>query len=225
MYMYKCNVFLSAFTYIEQQLTFMMSYAWNQLSKLSYSFLSGFVVGLPVYITINDYLFSIARVEGSSMQPTLNPIKMGKSDVVFLDRWHVDYENISRGDIVAITSPYDQNVNFIKRIIGLEGDVVRTPRYKYKFAFVPRGHCWIEGDNSKSSLDSNSFGPISLGLIKGHATHIVWPPSRWKKLEHFVPINRLPTRLDKLNKREKRTVQSNDDEQCIDDDIEVYENG
>ena len=30
-----------------------------------------------------------------------------------------------------------------------------------------------------------------MGLIQGKATHIVWPPSRWQKLETFSPEDRL----------------------------------
>lgn len=26
---------------------------------------------------------------------------------------------------------------------------------------VPEGHCWVEGDNKASSLDSRTFGPVS----------------------------------------------------------------
>ena len=32
---------------------------------------------------------------------------------------------------------------------------------------------------------------MSLGLIQGKATHIVWPPGRWQKLEMFSPEGRL----------------------------------
>lgn len=166
---------------------------WQRLGNFTYSFLSGIVIGLPVYITINDYLFYVARVEGTSMQPTLNPNHRKESDVVFLDRWNASTENIQRGDIVALTSPTDHTISFIKRIIGLEGDFIRTPRYKNDYVYVPRGHCWVEGDNVCSSLDSNSFGPVSLGLVKGRATHIVWPPKRWSKLEHNIPPFRSPT--------------------------------
>lgn len=34
---------------------------------------------------------------------------------------------------------------------------------------IPKGHVWLEGDNSARSLDSRSFGPIPYGLIKGRA--------------------------------------------------------
>ena len=47
--------------------------------------------------------------------------------------------------------------------------------------YIPRGQFWVEGDNSRSSLDSNSFGPVSLGFGKGHAIHIAWKPKfEWK---------------------------------------------
>ena len=169
------------------------------LSKFSSSFLSGVVIGLPIYITVNDYVFCVARVEGTSMQPTLNPKFRKQSDVVILDRWNTNYDNIKRGDIVALTSPNNQNVSFIKRVIGLEGDVVETPRYRHSYVYIPRGHCWVEGDNSRSSLDSNSFGPVSLGLVKGRATHIVWPPKRWQSLEHILPEDRKPTSLENFS--------------------------
>jgi len=26
---------------------------------------------------------------------------------------------------------------------------------------IPEGHCWVEGDNPASSMDSRSFGPVS----------------------------------------------------------------
>ena len=174
---------------------------FKMLSKFSSSFLSGVVIGLPIYITVNDYVFCVARVEGTSMQPTLNPKFRKQSDVVILDRWNTNYDNIKRGDVVALTSPNNQNVSFIKRVIGLEGDVVETPRYRHSYVYIPRGHCWVEGDNSRSSLDSNSFGPVSLGLVKGRATHIVWPPKRWQSLEHILPEDRKPKSLENLNRR------------------------
>ncbi|CBX99081.1 hypothetical protein LEMA_P083200.1 [Plenodomus lingam JN3] len=43
---------------------------------------------------------------------------------------------------------------------------------------VPYGHLWIEGDNWRSSLDSNDFGPISKGLVIGKARWVWrgwWP--------------------------------------------------
>ena len=32
---------------------------------------------------------------------------------------------------------------------------------------------------------------MSLGLVQGKATHIVWPPGKWQKLETFSPEGQL----------------------------------
>ncbi|CAE7028302.1 Mitochondrial inner membrane protease subunit 2 [Pyrenophora teres f. teres] len=46
---------------------------------------------------------------------------------------------------------------------------------------VPYGHVWLEGDNARSSLDSNFFGPVSKGLVQGKAVR-VW--SGWFGWRH-----------------------------------------
>lgn len=30
----------------------------------------------------------------------------------------------------------------------------------YDIVKIPHGHCWVEGDNSASSVDSRSIGPV-----------------------------------------------------------------
>lgn len=53
---------------------------------------------------------------------------------------------------------------------------------------INRGACWVEGDNRRNSVDSNSaYGPISRGLIFGKATHVIWPPEQWRRLDPEVP--------------------------------------
>lgn len=74
----------------------------------------------------------------------------------------------------------------IKRVIGVEGDIVKTLGYKKSFVKIPKGHCWVEGDNHSHSLDSNHFGPIPLGLVIAKASHIIWPPSQFSKLTNNI---------------------------------------
>eukprot|EP00795_Rhopilema_esculentum_P001981 gene1981-17527_t len=165
---------------------------WQVVTRYGRSFATGFIVGLPIYITLTDYGYCIARVDGISMQPALNP-ENKKSDVVLIDRWSSkDVFNIRRGDVVSLTSPSDPDVKLIKRVIGLEGDVVKTLGYKKRYVSIPKGHCWLEGDNRGKSFDSNKFGPVSLGLVNGIATRIVWPPKRWMKITRSVDSDRIP---------------------------------
>jgi len=156
------------------------------LSSQSFrSFLKTLAFSIPAGVTIVDVIGYIAKVEGSSMQPVLNPDPLGTTDYVFLHNWPVAtnaYDRISRGDIVALISPRDPEQRIIKRIVGLEGDIVETRGYKKPYIRVPVGHCWIEGDHHLNSLDSNIFGPVALGLIRSKAKCIVWPPSRWQML-------------------------------------------
>jgi inner membrane protease subunit 2 len=49
--------------------------------------------------------------------------------------------------------------------------------YPHPVVTVPVYHVWVEGDNRDPSktLDSHHYGPVSMALIEGKVTHIVWP--------------------------------------------------
>lgn len=152
-------------------------------------------VGIPVGVTLVDCFGYVARVEGVSMQPALNPDTGVTSDFVFLSRWRSRSFAYHRGDMVSLVSPKDPNQKIIKRIIALEGDLVATLGYKRRLVRVPEGHCWVEGDHTGHSLDSNFFGPVALGLVTARAEQIVWPPKRWQHLERNLPEDRVPLNL------------------------------
>ncbi|XP_033328917.2 mitochondrial inner membrane protease subunit 2 [Megalopta genalis] len=145
------------------------------------SLLRGVLFGIPIGITFVDRIGSVAKVDGVSMQPTLNP-DTWKSDYVFLNHWIIHTKGIRRGEIVAVTSPKRPNETLIKRVVGLPGDIICTHGNCGNVLQIPEGHCWIEGDHTGYSLDSTTFGPVSLGLITAKATCIVWPPERWQFL-------------------------------------------
>lgn len=85
------------------------------------NFFKSVFFGVPVGITIVDIIGYIARVDGISMQPALNPDRT-QTDYVFLNRWATKGYEIKRGDIVSLISPKDPSQKIIKRIIGLEGN-------------------------------------------------------------------------------------------------------
>ncbi|XP_049498920.1 mitochondrial inner membrane protease subunit 2 isoform X3 [Panthera uncia] len=110
-------------------------------------------------MTCLDWVVCVARVEGASMQPSLNPGGSQSSDVVLLNHWKVRNFEVQRGDIVSLVSPKNPEQKIIKRVIALEGDIVKTMGHKNRYVKVPRGHIWVEGDHHGHSFDSNSFGP------------------------------------------------------------------
>ncbi|XP_069385275.1 mitochondrial inner membrane protease subunit 2 isoform X5 [Paralichthys olivaceus] len=66
------------------------------------AFVSGLFVAVPVTVTVLDRFAYVARVEGASMQPSLNPDSGSDCDVVLLNRWSVRNYEVQRGDIVSV---------------------------------------------------------------------------------------------------------------------------
>ncbi|XP_072718009.1 mitochondrial inner membrane protease subunit 2 isoform X3 [Ciconia boyciana] len=66
------------------------------------AFFKSFFVAVPVTVTFLDRVACVARVEGASMQPSLNPGGRQASDVVLLNHWSIRNYDVQRGDIVSL---------------------------------------------------------------------------------------------------------------------------
>ncbi|CDH11738.1 probable Mitochondrial inner membrane protease subunit 2 [Zygosaccharomyces bailii ISA1307] len=147
---------------------------------LKYSLIT--LTWIPVVMTVNDNVCHVAKIEGSSMRPTLNASDNSVStDWVFL--WKLNCRaahNLRRNDVILFKSPMDPSKTFCKRIKAIQYDAVQARHpYPRSVVNIPRNHLWVEGDNVYHSVDSNNFGPISAGLVVGKAIKVIWPPSRW----------------------------------------------
>jgi inner membrane protease subunit 2 len=142
---------------------------------------------LPVVVTVRDCVADVAYCQGVSMQPAINPYPDAATlrrfyfarywrDWVLVDKVAPRYGALARGEVVLLRSVQHPDRLLLKRLAALEGDWVVTSRGDY--VHIPRGHCWVEGDNRSDSIDSNSFGAVPLGVVTGRATHVVWPPWR-----------------------------------------------
>ena len=98
---------------------------------------------------------------------------------------------VKRGIVAVLYAPAnpagEEGEWLVKRIVALPGDVV-TPRpgsrYPRDRVLVPDGCVWVEGDNEEEkSWDSNSFGPVGLGMLVGRVGGRVWPLRRRGRLE------------------------------------------
>ncbi|KAK9061349.1 hypothetical protein SSX86_018530 [Deinandra increscens subsp. villosa] len=163
------------------------SFVWNVCK-------SSFTCGL-IGLTVSDRIASVVHVRGFSMSPTFNPpnntsLGLFTDDHVLVEKHCLTDYKFSHGDVVVFCSPRDYREKQIKRITGMPGDWVSVP-LSYDAVKIPEGHCWVEGDNPTNSLDSRSFGPIPLGLIRGRVTHVIWPPQRVGKIDQKLPRNGL----------------------------------
>ncbi|EFA77804.1 hypothetical protein PPL_09302 [Heterostelium album PN500] len=119
---------------------------------------------------VREYVISYSLCSGSSMQPTLN----SSGDIVFIDKTNM--KPYKRDDIIMAVSPTNPSDNICKRIKYLEGDsIVMDTGYGSRRIDIPKGYCWIEGDNPHSSFDSRSYGCIPMSLIKGRVIFRLYP--------------------------------------------------
>ncbi|KAG6110977.1 hypothetical protein E4U31_005087 [Claviceps sp. LM219 group G6] len=144
--------------------------------------LVGIATWLPIITCVHLYVAEITFINGPSMYPFLNEDKDKTlwRDVVLNYKWSPQ-KDLQRGMVVTLRSPTNPESVVIKRVVALEGDVIKT-KHPYPIATVriPENHVWVEGDGQPgSSVDSNTYGPVSKRLLTGRVTHFVFP---WRKL-------------------------------------------
>jgi mitochondrial inner membrane protease subunit 1 len=123
---------------------------------------------------VDRYGGYLSMTQGPSMMPTLNEL----GDIVWVDRFSVftGLRALKRGDVIIADSPGKaESYQICKRVIALEGDAIR-PAGRDFIIEVPKGHAWVEGDNPHNSVDSRSYGPLPLSLVRGRVVAKVWPP-------------------------------------------------
>lgn len=139
---------------------------------------------VPAAIFFTDTAFSLCRVEGPSMSPTLCGDN-GQGDVLLLRMSRWSPREYRLGDVVVLHSPHDPSRQVIKRLMAVEGQ--RPPSDSRRFR-VQRGHCWVEGDNQFESFDSRVYGAVPLALIQGRPLAVVWPPSRMGRVSRWPEV-------------------------------------
>jgi len=95
------------------------------------------VLTLVIYLLIHNFIAQPFEVEQTSMLPTIV-----QREYVLIDKVSPRFADYRRGDIVVFNPPpgYEQdNVPFIKRVIGLPGDTVRLENGRV-FVTPPNGN-------------------------------------------------------------------------------------
>jgi len=162
---------------------------WNALSwarDLAFSVL--------IAIILIVFIYQPVKVEGTSMMPTLTD-----QERIFINKftYHFGLGEIQRGDMVVFWFPLDPQKSYIKRVIGIPGDVVRIDagqlyvndkalvedyvpdeyrdRVTYEEHRVPPGQYFVLGDHRSSSSDSRTWGFVNREAIYGKAVFVYWP--------------------------------------------------
>lgn len=151
-----------------------------------------FAIAIVLALFIIFFVAQSFLVQGSSMEPSLHD-----GERLLVDKVSYRFREPRRGEIVVFAYPQDPRRKFIKRIIGLPGDVVeirnrqlyvngesveegyiRGPMYQPFGPYtVPQGTVWVLGDNRNNSEDSRfaDVGPVPFERLVGRALFIYWP--------------------------------------------------
>lgn len=169
------------------------------------------ILFLLVQLLVQNYV-----VTGGSMEPSVHDhelIIVNKAVYISLDREAVDnvipffdlpdgddvylFHAPQRGEVIVLNSPESDNLDLIKRIIGLPGDTIEfdsrggpirvngveiAETWLYDDQLT-RGHdvtlgddeYFVMGDNRRSSQDSRQWGTIGRDAIVGKALLTYWP--------------------------------------------------
>ncbi len=164
------------------------------------------IIAVLIALFVRSFIVQAFKIPSSSMEPTLlvgdyllvNKFIYG-TRIPFTDKKILELKKPQRGDIVVFIYPKDRSKDFIKRVIGEEGDKVEIIHNKiyindrviddpwgyyseknplarflptmerYGPVVVPKDSLFVLGDNRDNSQDSRFGGFVTLNEVKGKA--------------------------------------------------------
>ncbi len=176
----------------------------NSFLKEVFEWVKAIAIALVVAFLLRNYVLTLAKVSGESMEPTLQ-----NADRLYVNR--VAYTP-QKGDVIIFEPVSDPGRPYIKRVIATEGDTlyidfktgdvfvndelidepyINEPTHltgsyiqfrmmsssysKENPIKIEKGYFWAMGDNRNASKDSRELGPIPVDELIGHATFRFWP--------------------------------------------------
>jgi signal peptidase I len=182
-------------------------------------------MALLLALFIRTFIVQAFKIPSGSMIPTLligdhilvNKLSYGVR-FPFWSHYLVEFKKPQRGNVVVFIFPEDRSKDFIKRVIGVEGDLVEIRGKKisingqpvddphahfegddasggviqirddYGPRRVPPNHIFVMGDNRDRSYDSRFWGFVNLDDVKGKAFLIYWS---WDGNDRWVRWERI----------------------------------
>ena len=153
------------------------------------------------FLIVTPFRIFVAQpfiVSGASMDPTFET-----GDYLIIDQLTYEFTDPHRGDVVIFQFPRDPSKFFVKRVIGLPGEVIEiegsevtirsntdsvetlilkepyiadeNKRSDSLTVVLDDEEYFVMGDNRRASSDSRSWGPVTEDLIIGKAFLRLFP--------------------------------------------------
>jgi len=174
-------------------------------------YIEAIIIAILIAVVIRTFIVQAYKIPSRSMVPTLlvgdhllvNKFIYGVK-IPLLRKTIIPISNPQRGDIIVFEYPKDRSKDFIKRVIGIEGDKIEIknkkifingkehqdsysiyadtmiypaalqPRDNHGPLTVPKDSLFVMGDNRDESLDSRFWGFVELKDVEGKAMIIYW---------------------------------------------------
>jgi signal peptidase I len=140
------------------------------------------IIGASAFLLGSFRSLHLLRVQGKDMEPTLY-----EGDRILVTK---RIEQLRRGDIVIFRYPGDPSKSFIKRVVGLSGELIEIREGKVlvngqylqedyldsqlnRFPhnaipkLIPADKYYMMGDNRDNSNDSRAWGALPQELLQG----------------------------------------------------------
>ena len=164
--------------------------AKNKIAKEILEWALTIIIPVVAALLIHQYLFTFARVDGTSMLDTLH-----ENNIMGVSRLHYRLNEPQRGEIITCNYPEDGNKLFVKRIIGLPGETIeiregtvyidgepiaetyltRVDDQSMDPITLAKDEIFVMGDNRPVSRDSRAVGPLTLDEIYGRVLFVAFP--------------------------------------------------
>ena len=160
----------------------------------AFSWFRDLILSVLIAFVLIVFIYQPVKVEGTSMMPTLTD-----QERIFINKftYHFGLGEIHRGDMVVFWFPLDPQKSYIKRVIGIPGDLVSIEagqvfvngktltedyvpdeyrdRVTWEEHRVPPNEYFVLGDHRSSSSDSRTWGFVKREAIYGKAVFVYWP--------------------------------------------------
>lgn len=183
----------------------------RQKKSLLKEYVEAIIIAVILALFIRTFIVQAFKIPSGSMLPTLKigdhllvnkftyGVKLPFTGSILLP-WH----DPVRGDVVVFRFPKDRSVDYIKRVVGVPGDIVTikdkrvhingeavadphahftstmvldvnvSPRDNFGPVTVPKGAIFVMGDNRDNSYDGRFWGFVDQRDILGKAFILYW---------------------------------------------------
>jgi signal peptidase I len=177
------------------------SHNWDTVKSVLREVVETVVLTLVIFFLIQTVVRNF-RVVGTSMEPNLHT-----GEYLIVDKISYRLSPPQRGDVIVFEPPVNAEGDYVKRIIGLPGElvevrngqilingkpikepyVVRPASYSMDARRVGPDELFVLGDNRNMSSDSHSWGMLPMDKVVGKALVSYWPPSLWGVIPRDAP--------------------------------------